>query len=81
MGPTLNMAARVQALTREHGRDILITESVREQLDPRVRLAAMPATPVKGIAEPVVTHAVLGWRETNITLAEPEAISLLKRDV
>jgi len=60
VGPTLNMAARVQTLTREHGHDILLTESVREQLDPRFELAAMPAVPVKGITEPVVTYAVLG---------------------
>ena len=60
VGPTLNMAARVQTLTREHGHDILVTESVREHLDPRFALAAMPAVPVKGIAEPVVTYAVLG---------------------
>ena len=63
IGPTLNLAARVQALTREHGRDILLTESVRENLDPRFKLATMPAVPVKGIAEPVVTYAVLGGRE------------------
>ncbi len=65
VGPTLNLAARVQALTREHGCDILLTESVREQLDPRFRLTPMPAAAVKGIAEPVVTYAVLeGRKET-----------------
>ena len=63
VGPTLNLAARVQALTREHDRDILLTESVREQLDPRFELMPMPAVPVKGISEPVVTYAVHGMRE------------------
>jgi class 3 adenylate cyclase len=63
VGPTLNLAARVQALTREHGHDILLTEPVREQLDPRFDLMPMPAVPVKGISEPVVTYAVLGGRE------------------
>jgi class 3 adenylate cyclase len=62
VGPTLNLAARVQALTREHGRDILLTESVREHLDSRFELMPMRALPVKGIAEPVVTYAVLGER-------------------
>lgn len=62
VGPTINLAARVQGLTREHGRDILLTESVREQLDPRFELVSMPAVPVKGIAGPVVTYAVLGGR-------------------
>lgn len=63
VGPTLNLAARVQALTREHGCDILLTEAVREKLDPRFDLKAMPAAPVKGVAQPVVTYAVLGGRQ------------------
>lgn len=58
VGRTVNLAARVQALTRQHGVDILITEEVRRELDPAIRLQAMPATAVKGIAEPVVTYAV-----------------------
>lgn len=58
IGSTVNLAARVQALTRTHGTDILVTEAVREQLDPSIGLRAMPATVVKGIAEPVVTYAV-----------------------
>ena len=62
IGPTLNMAARVQSLTREHGCDILLTESVREQLDPRFELTPLPAVPVKGIAAPVTTYAVARGR-------------------
>jgi class 3 adenylate cyclase len=58
VGRTLNLAARVQGLTRQHGQDILLTESVREQLDPRFDLRPMPPALVKGIAEPVVTYAV-----------------------
>lgn len=73
VGPTLNLAARVQALTREHGCDILVTEAVREQLDPRFELAPMPSLPVKGIAEPVVTYAVRGGRvEQPAATAGPE---------
>lgn len=59
IGRTVNLAARVQTLTRTHQRDVLLTDAVREQLDPRFQLEAMPATPVKGIAEPVVTYAVV----------------------
>jgi adenylate cyclase len=44
-------------LVRE-GLDILVTESVRAELDPRFALEPMPAEPVKGIAEPVITYAV-----------------------
>jgi adenylate cyclase len=60
IGRTVNLAARVQALTRVHGCPILITDAVREALDPRVRLRALPAVEVKGVAEPIVVHAVLG---------------------
>ncbi|HEX6017763.1 MAG TPA: adenylate/guanylate cyclase domain-containing protein [Burkholderiaceae bacterium] len=60
VGRTVNLAARVQALTRTHGVDILVTDAVRQELDPGFRLDAMPAKSVKGIAEPVVTHAVRG---------------------
>jgi adenylate cyclase len=58
VGRTVNMAARVQALTRVHGVDILVTEAVREELDDAFVVEAMPAEPVKGIAEPVRTWAV-----------------------
>jgi class 3 adenylate cyclase len=49
---------RVQALTRIHKVDILVTEALREHLDPRFVLEPMPPEPVKGIEEPVVTYAV-----------------------
>jgi len=58
IGRTVNLAARVQALTRMHQVDILVTEAVREHLDPRFVLTLMPAESVKGIDEPVVTYAV-----------------------
>jgi adenylate cyclase len=58
VGRTVNLAARVQALTRTHDVDILLTETVREKLDPAFTLRALPATAVKGIEEPVVTYTV-----------------------
>lgn len=58
VGRTVNVAARVQALTRVHRVDILVTEALRAELDTSFVLEAMPAQPVKGIAEPVVTYAV-----------------------
>ena len=60
VGRTVNLAARVQTLTRTHQVDILVTEALREQLDPHFVLRPMPAEEVKGIAEPVVTYAVEG---------------------
>jgi class 3 adenylate cyclase len=58
VGPTVNLAARVQTLTRIHKVDILVTEALREHLDPRFVLEPMPPEMVKGIDEPVVTYAV-----------------------
>jgi len=58
IGHTVNLAARVEALTRVYHVDILVTEAVRSELDKRFVLEAMPAQLVKGIAEPVVTYAV-----------------------
>ena len=58
IGHTVNLAARVEALTRLFAVDILVTEAVRAELDRRFALEAMPARHVKGISEPVVTYAV-----------------------
>ena len=59
VGRTVNLAARVQALTREHKVDILLTEDVRKELDPSVRLRAMPPAEVKGFKGAVATFALL----------------------
>jgi adenylate cyclase len=60
IGRSVNLAARVQALTRVHQVDILVTETVRGHLDAGFVLVPMPAKPVKGLIEPVVTYAVKG---------------------
>jgi len=58
VGPTVNIAARVQGLTRVHGVDILVTAAVRDEIDTRFVIDPMPAETVKGIAEPIGTWAV-----------------------
>ena len=61
----VNVAARVQTLTRVHHVDILVTESLRPELDKRFALSAMPPEVVKGVAQPVVTYAVSNrWNAT-----------------
>lgn len=62
VGRTVNLAARLQALTREHDVDILLTDAVRRELDPRFELRALPPQAIKGIGEPVATYAVIGLR-------------------
>lgn len=62
VGRTVNLAARVQTLTREHGIDILSTDDVREHLEPRFVLREMPAAEVKGCKHKVRTYALVGWQ-------------------
>lgn len=59
VGRTVNLAARVQTLTRTHGVQILVTEAVRAGIGDAFVLRAMPAEQVKGIEQPVLTWAVL----------------------
>ena len=59
VGRTVNLAARVQTLTRTHGVEILVTEAVRAGIGDAFVLRAMPAEQVKGIEQPVLTWAVL----------------------
>jgi adenylate cyclase len=58
VGRTINVAARVQDLTRHHGVEVLVTRELRETLDPRFRLRELPPADVRGIAEPVGIFAV-----------------------
>lgn len=57
VGGPVNVAARVQDLTRTHGVDILLTEAVRKTLDPRFALRPLPAAELRGIAQPVSVFA------------------------
>ena len=63
VGRTVNVASRVEKLTRFHGTDVLITAAVRSALDPRVRLRELPAVEVKGLPAPLVTYAVEAWED------------------
>jgi adenylate cyclase len=63
IGNTVNLASRVQTLTRDHGVDILLSEEARRDLDPRFPVQEMPALPVKGISNPVTTFALGDFKE------------------
>ena len=60
VGDPINVAARVEALTREHNTDILITDEIMAELDGRFVLKKMPPVMVKGKSEPIVTYMVDG---------------------
>jgi class 3 adenylate cyclase len=57
-GDPINVASRIEGLTREHQVDLLITDEIRRALDDRFRLRAMPPAYVKGKAEPIQTYYV-----------------------
>lgn len=61
IGNTVNVAARVEHLTRLHDADVLVTEAIRAALDPRFRVRELPATAVAGVSEPLVVYAVDGF--------------------
>ena len=58
IGDPVNIAARIEALTRVHQVDILVTEAVQKTLDPRFVVRAMPPVAVKGKTEPIDTFAI-----------------------
>jgi adenylate cyclase len=58
VGDAINVAARVEQLTRELGVDLLVTDVVRRDLDDRFRVRAMPPATVKGKPEPILTFHV-----------------------
>jgi class 3 adenylate cyclase len=60
IGRTINIAARVEGLTRNHDADILITGDVRKKLAPYFRVRELPAVQVRGIEEPVALFALDG---------------------
>ena len=65
VGQTVNLASRVEGLTRVHRVDILVTDAVRVALDDRFRLRPLPAVEVKGVPGPVATFAVEGCDDTD----------------
>ena len=58
VGRAVNLAARIQAATREHAVDVLVTENVRAALDVQIRLRELPPAHLKGLAVPVAIWAV-----------------------
>ena len=60
VGRIVNLAARVQDLTRRFQVDILLTRAVKDTLDPRFELRELPPTEVRGITGPVEIFAVEG---------------------
>jgi len=59
VGDTINVAARIEGLTRMHNVDILISHDVASTLDDRFVLNEMPPVPIKGKNKDIVTFQVV----------------------
>lgn len=58
IGDTVNLASRLEALTKTVGAPILISETTRAALGDSIRLRAVGATDIRGVAMPVNVYAV-----------------------
>ena len=58
IGDTVNVAARVEALTKTLGCQLLITEATRERLGVKLNLKQLPPQSVKGKSEPLQVFGV-----------------------
>ena len=63
VGDTINVAARIEGLTRLLKTDILISNEIKEQLDARFILEQMSPLQVKGKSAPLVTYTVHGMKK------------------
>ena len=59
VGDPVNLASRIQGLTKDFKVDILISEATRKSIDPAVALEELPAVRVKGRAEEVNVYKVV----------------------
>ena len=62
VGGVVNVAARVQSLTRSCDADILATREVRELADSRFLLRELPPAELRGLRRPVQTFALEGFQ-------------------
>jgi adenylate cyclase len=59
IGDAVNVAARIEQLTKLHHVPVLVSDETRRRIGGRLPLAAMPATPVAGKSEPLQTYALI----------------------
>jgi class 3 adenylate cyclase len=57
VGDPVNLASRIQGLTKEFAADVLVSSSTRERVGPEIPLRPLPAVKVKGRAAEVEVYA------------------------
>ena len=56
IGDAVNVAARIEELTKLHGAPILVSEDTRRGVGGAIRFSPAPAAAVRGKSEPVRTY-------------------------
>jgi class 3 adenylate cyclase len=69
IGDTVNVAARVEQLTKVTGAQVLVTEETRRKLASNPALEAVEPLPVKGKSAPLQTYRVLSGSGTRLQFA------------
>ncbi len=59
IGNTVNVASRIQALTKELGCDILVSQETVDGLQDSFKMDKQPPRMVKGYSRPVIVHRIL----------------------
>ncbi|MBW1703716.1 MAG: adenylate/guanylate cyclase domain-containing protein [Deltaproteobacteria bacterium] len=59
IGNTVNVASRIQNLTKELGCDILVSQETVERLEDSFQMDKQPPRLVKGYSKPVIVHRIL----------------------
>lgn len=59
VGDAINVASRIEGLTRFHDVDILVSSSIASKVENRFSLEAMPSSQIKGKSEPITTYFVV----------------------
>lgn len=68
IGDTVNVASRVEGLTKELGTDILITESLYQLVQDKVAVVCMGDQPLRGRGSTIKLYSLVGWKDDDPTL-------------
>jgi len=86
LGPTVNLAARLEATAKDYGVDILIDRATRDQLESRCLMCEIDAVLLKGKAAPVpvfaliaMLHAATGAQRAAVARYE-QALAAMRRN-
>lgn len=59
LGATVNLASRIEALTKKYGAEILLTEATRARVSPLPPTQSLGEIPIRGLSHPVLVHRLL----------------------